>query len=429
MEKSGAIKVLLIDNNANDADLLRGMLLEVNASDYDIRHATTLSGGLECLAEGGFELVLLDLCLPDSSGIESFTKIQCIYKTIPIIVTAGHHDEETALKTLQEGAQDYIVKGHINAKALSRIICYSLERHRLLLELEVTLRKLKQTQGQLLQSEKMASIGQLAAGVAHEINNPVGFINSNISTLGEYIEDMIEIVKKYDEGLARIASNDAKAAEVRKEIDSFKEELDYDFIVEDIKNVISETRDGTERVATIVQDLKEFSHVDRKEEKTYTDINHWLDTTLNLVWNELKYNVELKKEYGEIPEVECYPHQLSQVFMNLLVNASQAIEDNGEIGIRTYTEEDRVFIKISDTGKGMSKELMNRIFEPFYTTKPVGKGTGLGLSVSYGIIEKHQGSLKVESEEGKGTTFTVEIPVNSIADEGDDHGDPTVLPG
>jgi len=240
---------------------------------------------------------------------------------------------------------------------------------------------------------------------------------------------LAQIVKKYDEGLERISSNDAKAAEVRKEIDSFKEELDYDFIVEDIKNVISETRDGTERVATIVQDLKEFSHVDRKEEKTYTDINHWLDTTLNLVWNELKYNVELKKEYGEIPEVECYPHQLSQVFMNLLVNASQAIEDNGEIGIRTYTEEDRVFIKISDTGKGMSKELMNRIFEPFYTTKPVGKGTGLGLSVSYGIIEKHQGSLKVESEEGKGTTFTVEIPVNSIADEGDDHGDPTVLPG
>jgi len=283
-------------------------------------------------------------------------------------------------------------------------------------ELEKTLLELGNTQGQLLQSEKMASIGQLAAGVAHEINNPIGFISSNVGTLGEYLEGLMDLSIKYDNGCKAVCSGNKDMAAFHRELEELKEEIDYDFIVEDAKKVVGETMEGTERLSKIVKDLKEFSHIDKDEKKYYADINHWIESTLNIVWNELKYKAEMKKEYGGIPEVECYPHQLSQVFMNLLVNASQAIEDKGEIGIRTYAKGDRVFIEISDTGKGMPKEVMNRIFEPFYTTKPVGKGTGLGLSVSYGIVEKHSGRMTVESQEGKGTTFTVELPVKVEAD-------------
>lgn len=278
--------------------------------------------------------------------------------------------------------------------------------------LEETLKQLKKAHNQLIQNEKMASIGQLAAGVAHELNNPIGFIKSNISSLGEYFEDLIALIKTYDEQIGKLSS--VKEENIKTcvgEIEAFKEKIDYNFISGDVQDTILETTDGADRVSKIVADLKEFSHVDRAEDKILFDVNHCLDSTLNIVWNELKYKAKVIKEYGDIPEVACYPHQLNQVFMNLFVNASHAIGNKGEIKIKTFSENGSLFITISDTGKGMPPDVANRIFEPFYTTKPVGKGTGLGLSVSYGIIETHGGEIRVESEEGKGTTFTVRLPV------------------
>ena len=272
-------------------------------------------------------------------------------------------------------------------------------------------RQLKENQTQMLQTEKLASIGQLAAGVAHEINNPVGFILSNLGTLAEYADDLAELLESYQALEEHAGKSDAEEVEqIREELAQKKEEMDLEYVLEDLATVIAESREGAERVRKIVQDLKEFSHVDQ-EEKMPANLNDGLESTLNIVWNELKYKTVVEKDYGDLPETLCYPMELNQVFMNILVNAAQAIEEKGTIGIRTYEEDGHVCVAISDTGKGMPPEVQKRIFEPFFTTKDVGKGTGLGLSMAYNIVEKHNGQFLVESTEGVGTHFTVKIPL------------------
>ena len=291
-----------------------------------------------------------------------------------------------------------------------------LERSKAALE-EVN-RRLQDNQGQLLQSEKLAMVGQLAAGVAHEINNPVGFVLSNLNTLGEYEADLADLLALYEELVDLMAAGDQATVESKlQEIDSQKEEMDLEFVLEDLKNLVTESRDGAERVRNIVRDLRDFSHLDRKE-RMPADLNAGLESTLNIVWNELKYKAEVKREYGELPEVMCYPMELNQVFMNILVNASHAMEEKGTITLRTYCDEDAVCVAITDTGKGMSPEVQEQVFTPFFTTKDVGEGTGLGLSMCYNIVtEKHRGEILLESEEGKGTTFTIRIPLSEADDD------------
>jgi two-component system NtrC family sensor kinase len=282
-------------------------------------------------------------------------------------------------------------------------------------ELKKTLTDLQNAQSRLLQSEKMASIGQLAAGVAHEINNPVGFVKSNLGTMNEYREDLLKLVDHYqilEATVARqkdIGGNGAlqKALENIKKIE---DEIDLSFILDDYKNVISESLEGMARVEKIVSDLKSFAHVD-KAELEHANINEGIESTLNIVWNEIKYKAEVIKDLGDIPLVKCYPQRLNQVFMNILVNAVQAIEDKGEIRITTRADNGYIEIRISDTGMGIPPEVLPKIFDPFFTTKEVGKGTGLGLNMAYNIIQKHEGIIDVESEVGRGTTFIIRIPV------------------
>ena len=266
--------------------------------------------------------------------------------------------------------------------------------------------KLEIAHNQLLQSEKMASIGQLAAGVAHEINNPIGFINSNIGTLSGYLTSVFAVLDAYAEAQAKVAQHGADCAAV----DALKAQVDFDFLREDISALMTETKGGVTRVKKIVQDLKDFSHVDESEWQ-WADLHKGLDSTLNVVWNEIKYKAEVVKEYGELPAVECLSGQINQVFMNLLVNAAHAIHERGTITLRSGANGETVWVEIADTGCGIAPEHMTRIFDPFFTTKPVGKGTGLGLSLSYGIVKKHHGSIEVSSEPGKGTCFRVVLPV------------------
>lgn len=271
-------------------------------------------------------------------------------------------------------------------------------------------RKLEEAHGQLLQSEKMASIGQLAAGVAHELNNPISFVYSNLGTLGDYLRDIFAVFSAYEEAEKQGSNPEALAAVVK-----LKQEKDFAFLRQDTFDLMEESRDGLNRVRKIVQDLKDFSRVGETNWQ-WADLHKGLDSTLNIAWNELKYKCKVVKQYGALPDVYCLPSQLNQVFMNLLVNASQAIEDQGEVTISSGVGTDaagqaEVWIAISDTGKGIAADNLNRIFEPFFTTKPVGKGTGLGLSLSYGIVRKHHGRIEVDSVEGKGTTFTIHLPV------------------
>ena len=281
-------------------------------------------------------------------------------------------------------------------------------------ELQNTLEILKTTQSQILFSEKMASVGQLAAGVAHEINNPVGFVSSNLSTLSDYQNDinkLIEHYKKFITNLKDAAKNLPFPIEKKiDQIETLEKEIDIDFILDDVMNLVGECKDGTERIKNIVLDLKDFAHPGEDKLK-FTDINNGIESTLNVVRNELKYKTVVTKDYGDLPLVECYPQQLNQVFMNIFVNAAQAIEKQGEIRITTRGIDDCIEIKISDTGSGIPKENLSKIFDPFFTTKDVGKGTGLGMNIAYNIIKKHKGTIDVESTVGEGTTFTIRIPV------------------
>jgi len=272
-------------------------------------------------------------------------------------------------------------------------------------EMKQTNARLAEAQSQLLQSEKLASIGQLAAGVAHEINNPVGFVASNLGSLRRYMESMLELIRLYES-----ADKALLPPELVKEIKSLQERADFEFIHEDLPVLLKESEDGLHRVKKIVQDLRDFSRVDQADWQE-ADLNQGLDSTLNVVMNEVKYKATVKKDYGPLPAVRCLAAQLNQVFMNLIVNASQAIEKRGEIVLKTRQVEDWVCVEVSDNGAGMSPEVLRRIFDPFYTTKPVGKGTGLGLSLSFSIVQKHGGRIEVESTVGVGTTFKVWIPL------------------
>lgn len=279
-------------------------------------------------------------------------------------------------------------------------------------ELAQTNEMLKSTQMQLLQQEKMASIGQLAAGVAHEINNPIGFVHSNLETLKRYVQKMTQLLEAYQDLEKHIqALSWDKAKSSLDQLKELKQKLRFDFIFKDLKALIEESHDGTKRVRNIVQDLKLFSRIDRAE-REFVDIHEGLKSTLNIVRNEIKHKAKLVESYDlTIPKLYCHPMQLNQVFMNLLVNATQAINEQGEICIKTYIHQSLIRIEISDTGKGIPKEHLTKIWEPFFTTKPPGQGTGLGLSISYEIIKKHGGTIQVESEEGKGTTFIIDLPM------------------
>jgi len=273
---------------------------------------------------------------------------------------------------------------------------------------EIAQARIEDVQRQLLQADRMASIGQLAAGVAHEINNPIGYIQSNLGTLKDYVSSLLRLIDAQDSALHLLH---AEQPEQAQQIDQLREELDFEFLAKDLPTLLAESQEGIARVRKIIQDLREFSRAGHSESWTITDIHAGLDSTVNIVWNDLKYKVELFKRYGHVPPVECLPSQLNQVFLNILVNAGHAIEQRGQITIATRADADMVYIEISDTGKGIAEEHLARVFEPFFTTKPIGKGTGLGLSISYGIIKKHNGEIDVRSEVGVGTTFLIRLPL------------------
>ena len=270
-------------------------------------------------------------------------------------------------------------------------------------EQQLLISKLQEAHDQLLQSEKMASIGQLAAGIAHEINNPIGFVNSNMSSLQGYVATLFDVIAQYEAALREAPGLAARVEEVRGQ-------ADLGFLEDDIGDLVGESLDGLKRVRDIVQALKDFSHVGETDWQV-ASLHAGLDSTLNIVANELKYKARIEKQYGELPPILCLASQLNQVFMNLLVNAGQAISSDGVISIRTGHAGDWVWVEIGDTGAGIAPEHLNRIFEPFFTTKAVGSGTGLGLSLSYGIVNKHGGRIEVASEVGQGTRFTVHLPV------------------
>ena len=274
-------------------------------------------------------------------------------------------------------------------------------------ELKAAYAELQSTQAMMVHSEKMKSLGELVAGIMHENNNPINFIYGNMTHLSNYSNDLIQIIEEYS---ASTSINE----EERKKIEDLKQEIDYEFLKTDLPDLIKSCKEGADRAKNIIQDLKSFS---RMEEATITDVDipHEIDTTLNILHNKIKNKAEIHKEYMEnVPKIEAFGGQLNQVFMNILDNAVGAITETGDIWIRINPADDNknIIIEIEDSGAGMDEETTRKVFNPFFTTKPVGQGTGLGLSITYKIIKNHQGDIRCESELGKGTKFIITLPIN-----------------
>ncbi|RLC32505.1 MAG: hybrid sensor histidine kinase/response regulator [Deltaproteobacteria bacterium] len=403
------MEILVVEDNAVSAALVKKIL---SKSGYGVLLVNNGQQAWELFREKRPRLIISDWIMPEMSGVSLCRNVRSlddVQYTYIILVTARENIEDMA-EAFDAGVDDYLTKPFSSRELLVRV--KAGER---IIQLEENIHNVQQ---QLLQSEKMASIGQLAAGVAHEINNPTGFVNSNLTTLSEYQRDIKGVIGQYRKLISDLGTvlpdglSPPALAEQITEIRKRETEIDIDFILDDIDDLIRDCREGTERIKKIVIDLKDFAHPGEDEKKS-VDINQGLESTLNVVWNELKYKADVRKDYGDIPIVEGYPQQLNQVFMNILVNAAQAIEERGEIRISTRKVNGYVEVSISDTGSGIPEENLPRIFDPFFTTKEVGKGTGLGMNVAYNIIRKHNGSIDVKSKVGEGTTFRIRIPAES----------------
>ena len=349
------------------------------------------------------------------------------YSWDEIIAKLGHTDRLLILKKPFDNVEVIQLASSLTTKwGLAREVdrkMYELERtvqarteelERQKSDLEEALDTLKRTQARLLQADKLASIGQLAAGVAHEINNPMAFISCNLDGLRNYIEDIKCCLDAFD-GLLGKSERHAELAAVSAEVRRVCQEKELDYLLSDVGSLIGESAEGVERVCRIVTDLRDFSHVDGSV-ACEEDVNDLLDKTVNVAWNGLKDKVEIVRDYGDIPAVVCYGGKLAQVFLNLLVNAAQAIEERGTVTVRTLREGDDVRIEVTDTGCGVAREDLHRIFDPFFTTKEVGSGTGLGLHLAYTTVQAHGGRIHVESVPGAGTTFRIELPIAGPSD-------------
>lgn len=383
---------------------------------YECGEAGSFEEAVAELRKAEYGVVISDIIMPGMSGIELLRKVNEDYPSTSVIMVSGVDRPQRVLDALRLGAFDYLIKP-CDADVILITVERALERRSLLInesrykvelerrneELNRRKDQLERLQAQVVQSEKMASLGQLAAGVAHEVNNPVGFVAANLEMLGQYVDDLVMLVKAYDDEIE-------DPAEMPR-IDRIKREISYPSITDDVVSIIRDCKEGADRIRDIVQNLRTFSRLDEAEYKE-TDINEGIDATIRLLSRYFSSGkIMLIRDYGDIPTVWAFSSQLNQVWMNLLVNAAQAIgNDNGEVRITTTADEFSVYVKVSDSGSGIAVQHLNRIFDPFYTTKAVGEGTGLGLSISFSIIERRGGSIAIDTELGTGTTFTVILP-------------------
>jgi two-component system, NtrC family, sensor kinase len=405
-------RILIVD----DEDAVCQMFAAYLSETYECTTASTSEEALSHLAVRSYALVISDLTMPGRNGIELLREIVARFPDTAVIMVSGVDRPQRVRDALRLGAYDYLIKP-CEMESLSISVERALDRRELArtakrykndlerrnTELAERSAELQRLQAQIVHSEKMASLGQLAAGVAHELNNPAGFIYGNMDILKEYVSGLTRVLIAYEEVPLPKAFQD-QVAEI-------KTEIDYDGIMAELNSILADCQDGAERIRDVVLNLRLFSRLDEAD-VTKIDVHEGIDSTVRLLSRYYSSgHVNLIREYGALPPVSCYAGQLNQVWMNLLVNAAQAVGAKGEVKVATSYEGDMVAVAVSDTGCGIPTENLSKIFDPFFTTKPVGEGTGLGLSISYGIIENHQGTITVKSQLGLGTCFTVRIPV------------------
>ena len=408
-------RVLIVD----DSIVVRRSFSKILASGYECVEAESAIEALSRLRESHFDLVITDIMMPGLSGIELLRKVIETYPDTAVLVVSGVDRPQRALDAVRLGAFDYLIKP-CDPAVLQLTVERALERRTLIEnarqykrdleerneELLRGKRQLERLQAQIVHSEKMASLGQLAAGIAHELNNPVGFVYGNLELLEACLRDIFKLLRFYDDqGLT---------GEVAEQAGKIKQEIRYEQTLSDLSSIVSDCRDGAERVRDIVQNLRTFSRLDEAEFKT-TDIHEGLESTIRLLSRYFSGgNVRLLRDYGDLPTVEAFAAQLNQVWANLLVNAAQAVSaKGGEVTVKTYTEDDMIVVAVSDNGIGIPPDVLPRIFDPFFTTKEDQLRTGLGLAVAKSIVEQHGGAIEVRSESGKGTEFIVTLPLQA----------------
>ena len=405
--------ILVVD----DSPTVRRMIVRALERSYECTEASSVVDALSELKKKRFSVVISDVIIPGLSGIELLRKVVQDYPDVAVIMVSGVDRPQRAIDALRIGAFDYVIKP-FDPYDLELTVERALEHRRLLLsarkyktdleernrELAARQRELETLQLQIVQNEKMASLGKLAAGVAHELNNPVAFIYSNLDFLQKDFAALCAIVECYE--------SSELAAETVRSIEELKERLRFRTSNAMIDEMIRDCMEGAQRIRDIVQNLRTFSRLDEADVKQ-TDIHEGLDSTLRILSKYFgRPNIAVMKDYGDIPRVEGFAGQLNQVWMNILANAAQALPpDGGIVRIATRHSGGTIEVEISDTGKGVPSGELERIFDPFFTTKELGEGTGLGLSISFGIIQKHKGDIRVRSEVGRGTTFTVSLPI------------------
>lgn len=419
-EKGTDRRILIVDDDRG----VREMYADYLRASFECKTACSADEALGYLAAEPYALVISDMMMPGRNGVELLRDIRARYPETAVIMVSGIDRPQRIRDAMNVGAFDYLIKP-CDLDVLTLSIERALERrslqrtariYRAHLEsqnIELAHRKteLERLQAQLVHTEKMASLGQLSAGIAHELNNPAGFIYGNMDILRDDLAQLEKLFTAYDQ--VALSSGGSLL------IEALKDEINYERLIGDLNSIVSDCREGAQRICDVVQNLRLFSRLDEAELKRI-DIHEGIDSTIRLLSRYYSSGgILLRKEYCDLPLVTCYAGQLNQVWMNLLVNAAQAIPQHGEVSLSTRLEEDWVIVEISDTGTGISEDQLSRIFEPFFTTKPVGEGTGLGLSTSYGIIERHGGTITVKSKVGAGTTFTVRIPARTY--ESDKH--------
>ena len=407
-------RILVVDDEAPVRNLFAASLGER----YTCETAADAHEALSRLAAEPFALVISDVNMPGLNGVELLRKIKEHFPDTAVIIASGMDRTQRVLDAVRLGASDYLLKP-CDLGVLELSVERALEKRALLrdarrykeelesrnAELERRKAELERLQAQLVHSEKMASLGQLAAGVAHELNNPAGFIYGNMEVLRECAGGLERLLGFYESA--------GLPPEVSRRAERLKAEIDYEHTLADLRSIIGDCREGAERIRDVVQNLRTFSRLDEAEFKK-VDIHEGLESTIRLLSRfYASGHVALVRDYGELPLVDCYAGQLNQMWMNLLANAAQAVANGGEVRVETRLDGDTVRVRVGDTGRGITPEHLGKIFDPFFTTKPVGEGTGLGLSITYGIVERHGGTISVESLEGSGTTFTVTLPVNA----------------
>ena len=409
-----AERILIVD----DEEIVQNLFASFLSDQYICETAASCDEALAHLAHNTYGLVLSDIQMPGRNGVELLREIRQHYPDTAVIMISGVGRPQRIRDTLQIGAVDYLTKP-CDLEVLGLSVQRALERRTLMLmarsyradlerqNVELAARKaqLERLQAEIVHSEKMAGLGRLAAGIAHELNNPTGFIYGNMNLISSYLGRLEVLLSMYE----RVSLSAAEATE----LNLTKKEIGYDALLPDLHSMIADCAEGAERIRDVVQNLRIFSRLDEAEFKK-VDLHDGIDATIRLLSRYYGTGrIGLLKEYGKIPSVNCYAGQLNQVWTNLLVNAAQAIEGDGEVKISTLVEGNSVSVIIADTGCGIGPDELPKIFDPFFTTKPVGEGTGLGLSIIYGIIERHGGTIGVESLLGDGTTFCVSIPIDS----------------